>query len=295
MSRDWESTFGSWAKAPSTTELTKCQHAETAIREAVKKDETLGQHDIIVFPQGSYRNRTNVRADSDVDICILCHGTFFYGLPDGMAAHQFGIEPSSYPYATFKNDVDHALREHFGMLAVTRGNKAFDIHQNTYRVDADAVACFDYRLYRADGSWEQGTSFLPDNGGQVINYPEQNYSNGVSKNTATNRRFKGAVRILKRLRNEMADGGNIFAKPIPSFLIECLVWNVPNVFFAYSTWTETVREILVCLFRETSDSGNCSGWGEINRIKYLFHPTQQWTQQIAHNFITAAWNHVGFE
>jgi len=38
-------------------------------------------------------------------------------------------------------------------------------------------------------------------------------------NEATGRRFKGVTRILKRLRNEMADEGYEAAKSIPSYLV----------------------------------------------------------------------------
>ena len=73
-----------------------------------------------------------------------------------------------------------------------------------------------------------GTELLPDNGGSIINWPRQNYTTASTKNDATGRRFKAVVRILKRLRYEMVDNGHTVAEPIPSYLLECLVWNVPN-------------------------------------------------------------------
>jgi hypothetical protein len=39
------------------------------------------------------------------------------------------------------------LTDFFDRGAVQRGNKAFDVHANTYRVDADVVAAFEYRWY----------------------------------------------------------------------------------------------------------------------------------------------------
>ena len=50
-----------------------------------------------------------------------------------------------YSYADFKNDVEAALKSYFGAGSVTRGNKAFDVHANTYRVDADVVPCLEHR------------------------------------------------------------------------------------------------------------------------------------------------------
>jgi len=66
----WEAVFGAWSQGPGKTESDKAENAETAIRKAIKASEPLKNLDITVFAQGSYRNRTNVRQESDVDICV---------------------------------------------------------------------------------------------------------------------------------------------------------------------------------------------------------------------------------
>ncbi|HVZ18758.1 MAG TPA: hypothetical protein VG897_16700, partial [Terriglobales bacterium] len=198
----------------------------------------------------------------------------------------------------YKNDVEKALRAHFGARHVDRGNKAFDIHENTYRVDADVVPCFEHRRYhRKHGGgfyFLSGTQFHPDNGGQVINWPKQNYDNGVAKNKDTGQRFKAAVRILKRLRNKMADEKIAAAIPIPSFLIECLVWNVPDELFGHDTY-RAVREALAFLFNNTMNFNDCKEWGEINELKYLFRTAQPWTMAQVHDFTSVAWDYLGLE
>ncbi len=78
MARDWESTFRSWASPPGKTEQERCENAIRAIKNAITRSPQLNQRDIKVFTHGSYRNNTNVRQDSDVDIGILCTDTFFY-------------------------------------------------------------------------------------------------------------------------------------------------------------------------------------------------------------------------
>ena len=67
----WEDTLQSWAKAPGETEQQRCDNAVTAVRKAIDASSALEGRDIRVFPQGSYRNRTNVPQDSDVDVCVL--------------------------------------------------------------------------------------------------------------------------------------------------------------------------------------------------------------------------------
>lgn len=183
---------------------------------------------------------------------------------------------------------------------VTRGNKAFDIHENNYRIDADAVACFEYRYYTyrdvyGTYSYRSGTEFFPDNGGEVINYPDQHYDNGVAKNKATGNRFKYITRVLKRLRNEMADNNVAEAEPIASYLIECLVWNCPNEAFGHQLYSDDVRYVIAHTWNETRSDEQCKEWVEVNGLKYLFHVLQPWTRKQANDFLYAAWNYIGFK
>lgn len=292
----WEEQFKKWAGPPGVTEQSKCENAERVCRKAIAASSILASRRVTVIPQGSYRNRTNCGAVSDVDICALyTDNTFFFDLPAGMTIQNFGIRiPADYPYAQYKNEVEQALVSYLGRSGVTRGDKAFDVHENTYRIDADVVPCFEYRRYDTSGRYIPGTAFLADSGKRIINYPEQNYRNGVKKNDDTGRRFKAVVRILKSLRAAMEADNIPAAKPIPSYLVECLVWNVPNVGFGHDTYTADVRYALAHLFNNTRRDDDCKEWGEVNELKYLFRPTQPWTKDQAHAFVSAAWDYVGF-
>ena len=298
MSQDWEATFSSWGAFPGTTEQAKADNAERAVGKAIAASTKLASKSVEVFTQGSYANRTNVREDSDVDICVLYTGAFFpdYSLSQGLNDEALGYGTATYPYTEFKNDVEAALVSYFGRNQVVRGKKAFDVHENTYRIDADVVACFEHRriLGSIQSHWEEnGTELHPDNDRVIVNWPQQNYDNGVQKNTDTGRRFKAIVRILKRLRNQMAAEDHAAAQRIPSFLIECLVWNVPNDGFGHYTLTADVRYALAHLWNNTGTDEACHEWGEINERKYLFGG-QKWTRPQVNSFLQAAWDYVGF-
>jgi predicted nucleotidyltransferase len=272
--RDWEATFTSWGAAPGLTEQTKGENAERAVRKAISASTALASRNIEVFTQGSYANRTNVRQDSDVDICVLYTGAFFpdYSMSQGLNGPLLGYVDGTYTYAAFKNDVQAALIAYFGKESVTRGKKAFDVHANTYRIDADVVPAFEHRRFHGNPAFnwfDSGTQISPDDGSVIVNW-RQNYAKGVEKNNATGRRFKAVTRILKRLRNEMADEGYAAADPIPSYLIECLVWNVPSEAFGHSALKADVRWALAHLWNETRTHETCNEWGEINELKYLF-------------------------
>lgn len=300
--RDWESVFANWGSAPSQTQQDKAENAVTAVRKAVAASSVLASRSIDVFVQGSYANRTNVRQDSDVDICVCYTGAFFpdYSMSEGLTGDALGFTDGAYPYATFKNDVGDAMVAYFGAASVTRGSKAFDIHANTYRIDADVVPAFEHLRYHGNAltNWyvkPPGTEIHPDPGGKIINWPRQNYTNGVKKNDETGRSFKSTVRTLKTLRNEMAEQGITAADPIPSYLIECLVWNVPNALLGQATNVANVRNALAHLWNNTRDDAQCKEWGEINELKYLFWAGQPWSGQQVNTFLQAAWDYVGFE
>jgi predicted nucleotidyltransferase len=188
LGRDWESTFRSWGQAPSQTERDKCENAERAIRKAIAASAALASRSLRVFAQGSYANRTNVRQDSDVDVCVLCTDVCFTDKLNDLTDADCGLTDHPYTYSQFKNEVGQALTNYFGAAAVTRGNKAFDIHANTYRIDADVVPCFEHRRYSRgyDGRviTTTGTEFRPDAGGTSHQLALSRTTTTVSPRTA---------------------------------------------------------------------------------------------------------------
>jgi hypothetical protein len=302
MATDWESTFRAWSKPSSDTEAAKAENAERMIKGAIAAHAALVGCKVKVFAKGSYRNNTNVRLASDVDICVCSSDVVFtdFSHATGITKADVPFARAPYTYADFKNEVENALLAKFGKRGVTRGKKAFDIHENSYRVDADVVASFEHRRYlnrRRDGSFHYltGTQFVADTGDTVVNWPQQQFDNGVAKNNATGKRYKWITRVLKRLRDEMNAKGVKAASPIPSYLIECLAWNAPNGCYNMASYTHDVRAVLASTFNATISADDCSEWGEVNELKYLFRGSQPWTREQAHAFLSAAWDYIGFE
>jgi len=297
--RDWEAVLTTWSSSPSPSEVQRAENAEAMIRSAIRNSPKLQNRNIKVFTQGSYSNRVNVRKDSDVDIGVLCYDAFFPDYPDeNVKAFRKSFDVSAtYTYATFKNEIEEALVAKFGRSSVKRGFKSFDVSENTYRVEADVVAFFEHRRYSSDTNFLSGVEMIPDNYQPLMirNWPAQHYSNGVLKNSQTAKRFKRSVRIIKSLSNEMSSKGISSAGRTASFLIECLVWNVPNHVFERQTYWSLTRDVLAWLFNNTLADDKCGYWGEVSELKYLFRSSQPWTRQTAHQFISDAWDYVGFK
>jgi hypothetical protein len=304
MARDWENAFSFWAQSPSNSEQERSERVIRAIRTAVSNSPKLQERKTLVFVQGSFRNRVNVRQESDVDVGVMLYEYFLAQYPSGKADADFGNFDANYPFSQFKDELEEALVAHFGRAAVKRGNKAFDIKAAQAQVEADVVPLFEFRQYWENGSYRAGVALIPDNSSRRIeNYPERlvdhwprtplHYENGVSKNDVTQRRFKGMVRIMKKLRIELADAGNTYAASVPGYLAECLVWNAPDWCFGHATWEERVQSVLGFLWQNTREPSLCAEWFEVDAIKYLFHSSQPWTRDQAHAFVNAAWDFVG--
>ena len=295
---NWENTFSMWSKPPGKAEQNRCDRAVEAIKDAVRRDYNLENKTVLTFPQGSYRNRTNVRQDSDVDVCVLCEDTFYYDLPAGISAEYIGITPAIYKFGSYKNDVERALVNYFGRANVKRGNKAFDVNESSNRIDIDAVPCFTFRqYYSVVGTgrlqYHEGIALITDNTHRLItNFPIQQYENGVSKNNVTNRRFKKTVRIVKNLRHEMEETGFASASVMASFLIESLIWNAPNNLFYKASLCDMVQEVIAYLWNHTRTVDTCRTWKEENGIKPLFHDSQSWTCSQVNQFFIDAWNYI---
>jgi len=313
MARDWESQFRTWARPPSATETEKMQRAEKAIREAIAASAKLQAHDVHVQVQGSYYNRTNVPRESDVDIRVEVKDVLYpdWHFVDENARRDKAIRASleveagltdvTYTYAEFKDDVGVSLVNRFGPPpAVIRGDKAYDIHENTYRVESDCLAAFRHVRYRRDSGGRivtsaEGIEFRTDKGERIVNFPDQQHANGKAKHEATGQRFKKMVRVLKNLRNEMDEASEAPAAPIASFLTECLVFNVPNDHFGHTTFYDELREVVRYLYVNTVSEELCSEWGEESDLLYLFRGKHPWTREQVNAFLLDAWIYVGFQ
>jgi len=293
----WENQFRAWAKPPTKTEEYKREDATIGVKSAVLAFLPFKDKDISVFVRGSYKNGTSVRIANDVDVCVCCSNSIAYELSDGGKPADYGLseEPATYTYKRFKADVELALKQYFGLWTVFRGNKVFDVHGTTRRVDADVVACFEYRSYHDRSNYDTGIAFLTDTNHGIVNWPKQDYEKGCLKDEQTGGKYKKIVRVLKSLRDVLAAHG---AYKIPigsSFLIECLVSNIPNENFGYDRYVDDVWAVLAYLFNNTLTADKCKDWVEVNGRRYLLRSGGQWTIENALGLISDLWDFVGFE
>jgi hypothetical protein len=290
-----EDTLKSWSERPSNAEQDRIDRTERLIKEALNKSSDIQVQNARVFAKGSVRMRTNIRQTSDIDICVEARSVFYADYPEGKSRESYGHSSSDYTFATFRHSIEKALTDEFGSSAVDiSGNKAIRINADVSgsRIDADVVAAFEHRRYNSNnGNYHQGIELRPkDNTSKrIINWPEQNYRNSLDKHESTYRRYRKMVRIIKRLKDAMKDAGYDVEKGGESFLVESLLWNVPEVLYGNPTYYQDLVGIFEYLIKMLADQSSVEEWGEVNELKYLFRDSQKWTRQEALDFIASAY------
>ena len=281
---EWTKKFRTWSRPASDSEQTRKARTEKMIRAVVRNHPLFRTRRCRVFVQGSFRNNTNVRTDSDVDICVV--------LEAGEIFIQLDV----------KQALQGALEKKFGSGNVSRGNMVLKVRETQKtRVSADVLLATPFyrpgmgaTLLTGSLLGQQGIVILPDDGGKIISYPDQHHKNGVAKNRATQGSFKTVVRILKWLRNTLQDEFIITTDTTPSYLVESLVYNCPDRDFTGLDIYRKVETVLLRCLAAVQSETLSRGWTEVNEIKPLFDDQQSWTREGALIFLGRALEHIQF-
>jgi hypothetical protein len=302
MAKFSEETLDNWRKPASESEEQKISNAISMIKDAINAHEILKPKSPEFIIQGSYGNNTNIRIDSDIDVCVMLKETFYTQYREGVTREDYGFTEGTNSFSDYRKWIVEALNKKFGNENVdATGNKSIKVHSNTYRVQADVVPAFQYRNYQYDKSNDadnfiEGIKFFSLQGEEVINYPKIHVENGITKNTNTGRSYKRAVRLYKRIRNKMIEDKLPVPDSIRSFLIEGLLWNTPDsIFNNAKTWNDLLRNSIVHIYNHTKDESLSKEWGEVSEHFYLFHNERKWTREHVTNFLTQMWNYLEYK
>jgi hypothetical protein len=251
-----------------------------------------------VFLQGSYKNDTNVHAESDVDVVIKLTSAYQYNIDSLPMVQKAAIQRTftggvTYNLAEFKRDVLTHLKDHFSG-SVTDGEKAIQIAEYGKRRKADVIVCMDFRKYTSYVSpisqhWKEGIWFKSASGLTIANFPKLHSDNLTTRHQATAQWLKPTVRIFKNMRRKMISEGLIMPNDAPSYFIEGMLYNIPTENFGVS-YSDTVRNCLVWLNAATRADLICAN----GQHKLLYpHSPVTWRKEQYDAFIEAAiklWN-----
>ena len=265
-----------FTKDLSDTEQAKADHSIEMVQDAVNNYDwkSAGLNCPKICLKGSYNNGTNVKIDSDVDIYALFDSYYWI---DTMRQRISPLHDGKGKTCEYhRQHLENALKNKFGDQ-MKRGHKAFKIKETSYKHEADVMGAV---LAKDDNGriiYNGIMSFFNDKT-QSINYPERDKNNSDNKDKMTSGYYKSMVRIFKGIKNNL----NL---DIPSFLIECMVYNIDDAYISdpYSNYLQKAQNIVALWSRFLP--GQASQFVELNEIKLLFSPNQKWTVQDAMNFV----------
>ena len=248
--------------------------------------------DFEIYLQGSYRNRTNIYGDSDVDIIAQLNDTFGYDVSSlpvlHQASYQANTPAATYFLSDFKRDVVNALQRHFGTNRIIVGNKAILVKVNDGRITADVIPSIQFRKFYQNYPPAIGIRFDDNRGNVIVNYPKLHIENGEAKNADARTRgwYKPTVRIFKNFRNAVVSSGALSGTAAPSYFVECLLYNAPDNLFS-GTYTESLPNILNWLWSSCAPNSFVCQNGQIALFGNL---STQWNLLDCRSFVEALIN-----
>jgi len=291
-----EQQFRILSQPPSETEEEKSRKIRDKVEATLRS--TFGDS-IRVFLQGSYKNRTNVRRESDIDIVVEYTGTYYHELhmlsPNELQRYWELHTPVTYQYHQFKDDVTKILTSEFAAGEVERKDKCIKIKRYGESTHADVIPSFTHNCYvTATTVAHKGIHFVTDAGIDTFNYPEHHHENGEAKNVITEGKFKDTVRILKNIKYDLVDASVIAEKDMPSYFIESLVWNVPNSIFYQTYHSDILHDSIVQIYDDMGNVDKAAEYKEVHDLRNLLAATG-FTAQQARTFLEHVWAHIGYE
>lgn len=283
---------------------TAANESSKIARKRIKRDlnrdrSPLVQHTDInaftIYTQGSYKNYTNTRGSSDLDLIVQLRSPWRRDLSELSGAerdryHRNTIS-ADYGYDDgFRGSVTQALRQFYRQSAlqdpVTNSGKAIEIsgRHNPLPIDVDVVAAQEYRIYHSypeDGEPEytEGMMFKPlMSNDWWVNFPKEHVKNSDAKHGD----FRETVRIFKNARNYYNDT-YIFSLDTPSYYIECLLYNVPDHVLKTTDLTDRFDDVLTWLERDDVD---LEDFQQASEMEGLFgNENTQWNTSDAEKYI----------
>lgn len=188
----WNDRLAHWERPASETEEAKIERAAGMVRDALSTSYWLGAEGVVIEPQGSYFNNTNVRQTADQDLRAVhpvLHVEYAPGIERQTVEQQLGLYTVSRTYgeilASMRAEIDGALAGKFGILNLDiSGNKATRVLALPgSRAPVDVVPCFRYVWVTGNCllglHQHHGVTIISKTGVWTNNFPVQHHQNGM--------------------------------------------------------------------------------------------------------------------
>jgi len=143
-----ESQLQTWANPGA---MAMAQVAHTSIRAAINGTTWNPGVSYEIFLQGSYKNDTNIWADSDVDVVVQFNSTYYSDTsalnPVDKANYDKAFVPATYGWRDFRDTVLKVLQGYYPTLTIGEGNYCLKVPARSGALQADVLVCTQYRRY----------------------------------------------------------------------------------------------------------------------------------------------------
>lgn len=273
--------------------ITTSKNTYASVKSAVEEIVSPLTHlTVDTYLTGSYRNDTNVYADSDVDVIIELQkwngsGLAYTNLNDEQRA-ALEIETVNFSYTDFKNEIVQGLKQYYKEKFIKVDNKAVKLLPNDSRRPCDIIIVVPFNFYfnpLSKVNKKEGIKFYTLSGVEVINFPKIHSENATMIHQNSNTNFKGVVRVFKNFRNHLVTNNGFNKKSAPSYFLECFIGNVPTTQYTTDLY-ESFINAAKYLLNNDWDNYYC-----LNKIRPLFgNSNEQWNKPDAQNFLNALVN-----
>lgn len=240
------------------------KNTHLSIRNGLKKYQHWPENvDYEVYLQGSYKNSTNIRRDSDVDLVTQLNKTFTSDKSELSDEEKWKYDQAysdaTYLWKDFRKDILQCLLNYYDPKIISEGNKTLKIGSQTGLLAADVVVCYQFRKYISfnsidDQNFIEGMKFYDYGSSEwIINYPKLNLENCTIKSEQTNGNFKAMVRIFKNIRTKLVEDNIIYDSLAPSYFIESLLYNLPDQIFT-GNCVKSFSDLLELLNKELNST-----------------------------------------
>lgn len=255
--------IGYWDNAQNNSEIQQRNNTIGEIKRCLNMDSNLlrikNQGNLEYSVRGSISKGNDTTLSSDLDLHV--------------------IFSNNYELSDCKDYVYKILRNHFGSSNVIKNRITFSLLANINRIKADILVGV-----RED---DKKINALNSSGEVVPFYPDIDESNVARINSEYRNNYSKLVRTYKGLKHEMENNNYLSCNKVPSFIIECLLYNCKESLYDIDNYESEVgneskyrkmfMDLKACIFSAQLASYDLGKeYLEINGRKVLFRSETIW-------------------
>jgi hypothetical protein len=220
--------IGVWDNASNQADKQQIKNAFGEIKRCLLSNAEINNYnsrgELKIYEHGSFVCNSSIKQASDLDMHVA-------------------LARANFP--AWKDTVERVLVGTFGRKSVKRKKVAITVIGHENRADTDVLPCGFYDN-------QNGVVAYSDAQNRKVKYfPKEDKSGIREMDVDTDNDYSKMVRVYKGCKQEMIQDG---IDGIASFMIECLLYNLPNSLFVYDNYEGTTEDIYLKMFIDSKNA-----------------------------------------